>query len=356
MRASDLLAVYLLGFIAVHFVFRMLLSAAGITDQPLAGRLRSARLHPWRGPALLAVIGGSLILQLVRAPIWIGEVTVFPAFGVIWLVSELTAARWLREQEAATSVRVVHAARLVAYLVAIVGLGIANHLVVYGESATWIMAGVGAAMAAAIIVSWVTIRRREHDSVSAAVRGALGRIEQEGNDSSELADRVEQLAEAGKVDEAAQMGAPLFDEAIGPEPGWGVKNAACRAAMALAIAHARGGNRAGVGTALGVLERLAQERMDPIAGITAQTGLADVVDAMLAAGYVTEAARAVDVRAAMSRRTGLPAGADDVVCVIAALVNAGVRQGARTLHQRHVVGREPPIAIDPALVARMQEP
>lgn len=353
MSSNDLLAWYVLGFIALHFLFRVLLSSAGI--ESLAGRLRGARLHSWRGRALLLVIAGSIVLQLARLPVWIGGVTVFPAMAGIWLVSELIAARWLRNSDAPTAVRVVHGVRLAAYLVAIVGLGVVNHLILTGRSPWWVVTGVGAAAVMAVAVSLFAIYRGASDAASEAVRGVLDRMEHSASDARRLADRVEKLVEAGRLDEALQHATPLFVHACEDDAGWGVAGAACGAAQALIIGHTERGELARAGAALDVLEQISVRDIGPLAGLTSMSAMGRVVDALLDAGSRDEATRALRVMAALRRHApGMEfLFAGPLVEVLTALLDAGELAAAQAVHRELAVGAAPPVTLEPELVARL---
>jgi hypothetical protein len=353
-NSTDLFAWYLLGFIAVHFAFRVLLSSAGV--ESLAGRLRRARLHPWRGAALLTIIGASLVLQLARVPVWIGEATVFPALAGVWLVSEVIAARWLRDEDAPSAVRVVHGVRLVVHLIAIGGLGAANHLVSKNESPLAIMLGVAGAVVLGGIVCGVAIWRGMQAPVQRAVASVIGNMERSSTDARARADRVEKLVGAGKLDEALQHATPLFDQACEDDAGWGVAGAACSAAQALIIGHAERGELARSGTALDVLEQISGRNIGPLAGLTTMPGMGRVIDALLAAESRDEAARALRVMAALRRHApGMDfLFTDPVADVLTAQLDAGELEAALTLYRELVVGASPPIALEPELIARLE--
>lgn len=350
----DLLAWYLLGFIAAHFGFRSLFSAAGIGS--LAGRVRGGRLHAWRGPVLLLVIAGSLVLQLAQAPVWIGEATVFPAMAIVWVVSELIAARWLREQSAPSAVRVVHGVRLVVYLAAIGGLGAANHLVARHESPLPIMIGVAGTVVLGAIVCGVAIWRGREAPVRRAVASVIGHMERSATDARTRADRVEKLVGAGKLDDALQQAAPLFEQACEDEAGWGVAGAACSAAQALIVGHAERGELARAGTALDILEQISGRNIGPLAGLTTMPGMGRVIDALLTAGSRAEASRALRVMAVLRRHApGMDfLFVDPVADVLTAQLDAGELESAVAIYRELVVGASPPVVLDKALVARLE--
>ena len=354
---------FMLGFIAVHFLFRWLLVRTGVNEEPLASRLRRARLHPWRGPALLLVIAVGLVLQLAQAPVWVAVATIFPAFAVIWLVSEVRVVRWLRDDDAPRPLRIVHAVRLFVYLTAILGLVALNHLATSSSGTPrwfWV-AGGGAVIAVAGAV--VAVAWREARGLDALVRGvvdeAVDDMKHASKEASILAHRVEKLAETGELDKAHALAAPLIADAGGERPGWGVAGEACRAAQALVVAHARDGDRDGAAAALDTLERLAtRPGLDPLGGLTAIFGMGKVVDALLAAGSRPDAVRALDVMAALHRSapgTDFLHG-EPVARVIAALLEAGDVDTARDVFRRHVATAVPPIPLDATLVARLEAP
>ncbi len=359
----EIAAWYLLGFIAVHFLFRWLLIRAGITDGPLGRRLRAARLHPWRGSALLLVIAAGLVLQLAHAPVWVGVAVIYPAFAVIWLVSESMVVRALRDEGAPRALRVIHAVRLVVYLLAIVGLGAIIH-VSTSTAGSWRWIGVGVAgvfvtvAIAVLVVAW-----RESSAMQVSVRDIVDRVAKDMQRASDAsagrADRVEVLARAGRLDAALLQAAPLFSEVSDDEPPWGVMAAACRAAQALVIAHAKAGDPDGAAAMLDTLAAVADRAdLGVVAGITAMTGMGAVVDALLAAEQRSEAVRALDVLAAVHRSSpGIDSPRNGPIArVLAALLAAGDLDTARDVFCRHVAAAVPPISLDAALVARLEAP